>query len=161
MRYSKKYPDDMVENLAESPGMCSDGPGSARIKIPKEGAFSLRERARKRGRGSVLAVWERERRATGLSPRVLGPTCVRHSRTVRGALVDGPRGARTVRNPGADGPLFAPERPVLPLFPMSRADGPHRPGGRSTRSGRTVRPTAANSPTFLYIFSLIYSEIKI
>jgi hypothetical protein len=40
MRYAKKYPDDMVENLAESPGMCSDDPGSAPIEIPKEGVLS-------------------------------------------------------------------------------------------------------------------------
>jgi hypothetical protein len=40
MRYVKKYPDDMVENLAESPGMCSDSLGSAPIKILKERAFS-------------------------------------------------------------------------------------------------------------------------
>jgi hypothetical protein len=31
-----------VENLAESPGMCSDGPGSAPIEIPKRETFSLR-----------------------------------------------------------------------------------------------------------------------
>jgi hypothetical protein len=43
MRVSKKYPDDKVENLAKSPGMCSDGPGSAPIKIPKRELFSLRE----------------------------------------------------------------------------------------------------------------------
>jgi hypothetical protein len=57
MRDSKKYPDDMVENLAESPGICSDGPGSARIKIPKKRAISLREGARKRERRSLLSVW--------------------------------------------------------------------------------------------------------
>jgi hypothetical protein len=44
----------MVENLAESPGICSDGPGSARIKIPKEGAFSLREGKREREEGSFF-----------------------------------------------------------------------------------------------------------
>jgi hypothetical protein len=38
----------MVENLAESPGMCSDGPGSAPIKIPKRERFSLRESKKKR-----------------------------------------------------------------------------------------------------------------
>jgi hypothetical protein len=52
----------MVENLAESPGICSDGPGSARIKIPKEGAFSLREGKRERERRGLLSVWEREGR---------------------------------------------------------------------------------------------------
>jgi hypothetical protein len=42
MRDSKKYLDDMVENLAESPGMCSDGPGSAPIEIPREEPYSYR-----------------------------------------------------------------------------------------------------------------------
>jgi hypothetical protein len=37
----------MVENLAESPGICSDGPGSAPIKIPKEG-FLFTSRAREK-----------------------------------------------------------------------------------------------------------------
>jgi hypothetical protein len=49
VRDSKKYPDDMVENLAESPGMCSDGPGSAPIEIPKREAFSLRGSKREKG----------------------------------------------------------------------------------------------------------------
>jgi hypothetical protein len=31
----------MVENLAESPGICSDGPGSAPNEIPKGKLFSL------------------------------------------------------------------------------------------------------------------------
>jgi hypothetical protein len=60
--------------------------------------------------------------------------------------------------PGADGPLFASEHLVPPLFPTSRADSPPRPGGRSARSVWTVRPTAADSLTFLLIFSLIYSR---
>jgi hypothetical protein len=32
----------MVENLSESPGICSDGPGSAPNEIPKGELFSLR-----------------------------------------------------------------------------------------------------------------------
>jgi hypothetical protein len=36
----------MVENLAESPGMCSNGPGSAPNEIPKEGSFLEREQER-------------------------------------------------------------------------------------------------------------------
>jgi hypothetical protein len=36
-----------------------------------------------------------------------------------------------------------------------------RAAGRSARSDRTVQPTAADCPTFLYIFSVIYSEIEI
>jgi hypothetical protein len=51
-----------VENLAESPGMCSDGPGSAPNEIPKEGPFferdQERERERERGGGYLGRVWE-------------------------------------------------------------------------------------------------------
>jgi hypothetical protein len=49
-----------VENLAESPLMCSDGPGSAPIEIPKEGApiARERERERERNRGCLGRVWE-------------------------------------------------------------------------------------------------------
>jgi hypothetical protein len=36
----------MVENLAERPGMCSDGPGSAPNKVPKRGGPFLRESKR-------------------------------------------------------------------------------------------------------------------
>jgi hypothetical protein len=50
----------MVENLAESPWMCSDGPGSAPIEIPRRGSFLEREKGRKRWRG-VFAGWEEER----------------------------------------------------------------------------------------------------
>jgi hypothetical protein len=42
-----------VENLAESPWMCSDGSGSAPIEIPKEGVL-LSPRARKRDGEEVL-----------------------------------------------------------------------------------------------------------
>jgi hypothetical protein len=103
----------------------------------------------------------RRKEATGLSLRVLGPTSARHTRTVRDAPADCPRGALTVRRPDADGPLFAPEHPELPLSPSSRAESLRRPGGRSARSGRTVRPTVADRPTVLFFSSLIYSEIKI
>jgi hypothetical protein len=53
MRYAKKYSYDMVENLTESPGMCSDGPGSARIKIPKEG-FLFTSRARDKEKDGAM-----------------------------------------------------------------------------------------------------------
>jgi hypothetical protein len=55
-----KYLDDMVENLAESPWMCSDGQGSAPIEIPKEGAFFHQEQERQMEIG-VFAVWRRRR----------------------------------------------------------------------------------------------------
>jgi hypothetical protein len=125
-----------------------------------EGLF-LSESKRKRDGCRSLAVWEGERRAIDISPRVVGPTCARHAWTVRDALADSPQGARTVRHPGADGPLFAPERPAPPLLPTNRADDPRRPGGRSARNGRIVQPTTADSPTSLFNFILIYSEIKI
>jgi hypothetical protein len=125
MRYSKKYPDDMVENLEESPGMCSDGRGSARIKIPKKGAFSLRE-SKKEREGKTSCGLGKGEGAADLSPRDLGPTSARHARTVRGAHADGPRGARMVRHPGADGP--APRR------------------GRSGTPARTVRYFLQNVP---------------
>jgi hypothetical protein len=41
----------MVENLAESPGMCSDGPGRAPREIPKRGAITLRGSKRKEEEG--------------------------------------------------------------------------------------------------------------
>jgi hypothetical protein len=44
--YSIKYLNDMVENLAESPWMCLDGPGSAPIEIPRRGSFLEREKGR-------------------------------------------------------------------------------------------------------------------
>jgi hypothetical protein len=149
----------MVENLAKSPGMCSKSPGSAPNEIPKEGVFSW-ERARERLKEEALDGLGKKRSCLLLlQPATWDPS----ARGTRGqsAHADGPRGARTIRHPSTDGLLFAPEHPVLPLFPSSCADGPGRPGGRFSRSGRTVRPTATDSPTFLYIFSLIYSEIKI
>jgi hypothetical protein len=82
MRDSKKYPDDMVENLAESMGICSDGPASARIKIPKEGAFSLREGKKERKEGSSFGLGTRKE-AANLTPRDLRPTGARQARTVR------------------------------------------------------------------------------
>jgi hypothetical protein len=127
-------------------------------KFQGGGVFFEKEQGRE---GEEFLRFVRRRRATGLSLRILGPTSTRHVRTVRGALANSPRGARTVCHPGADGPLFARERPVLHLLPMSRADGPRRPGGRSARSGQTVRPTAVYDPTSHFNFSLKYSEIKI
>jgi hypothetical protein len=38
----------MVENLAESPGMCLDGPGRAPREIPKRGAITLKGSKRKK-----------------------------------------------------------------------------------------------------------------
>jgi hypothetical protein len=60
MRDSKKYPDDMVENLAESPGMCSDGPGSAPNENPNREAFSLRG-SKKREKGKNWLQWRKRK----------------------------------------------------------------------------------------------------
>jgi hypothetical protein len=76
--------------------MYSDGPGSARIKIPKEGAFSLRKSKKEREEGSSFGLGMR-REAANLTPRYLGPSGTRHARTVHDDPADGPRGARTVR----------------------------------------------------------------
>jgi hypothetical protein len=114
MRYSKKYPDDMVENLAESPGMCSNGLGSAPTEIPKRDAFSLRGSKKERKEMTSCGLG-RKTEATGLSLHVLGPTSARHTRTVRYSLQNiqncpsPPRATQTVRvalaygPPGADG----------------------------------------------------------
>jgi hypothetical protein len=143
----------MVENLAESPGISSDGPGSARIKIPKEGAFSLREGKKEREEGPSFSFGTR-REAANLSPSRLGShwhaagtDSPRRPRGQSARSVDGPRGAWTVRTQGADGPLKLTERPEMHLLPTSRADGrdgladsPRGPAGRSGLPPRTIRP---------------------
>jgi hypothetical protein len=97
----------MVENLAGSPGMCSDGPGSALIKNPKRELFSLSE-ARRREEGTSFGGGG-EGLTRSISTRGLGPTRARHGRTVCDTPADSPRGARTVRAPSVDGPLLLPE----------------------------------------------------
>jgi hypothetical protein len=119
--------------------------GVPQTKSPRGVSFLEREEERERKREDLGRDGEEKGVPASFASRDLGPTRARHLRTVHGAHTDGPRGAQTVRRPGADSPLFVPEHPVLPLSPPS---------------GRTVRPTAADSPTFLFFFSLIYSEIK-
>jgi hypothetical protein len=129
-----------VENLAESPGMCSDGPGSAPIEIPKREAFSLRGSKKERGEKELSQV-EEEKGAALFSSRRLGPTGARDVRTVRVASADCPRSARTVWPPSADGPLMFPEHPVLHLLP-------HDPRGRSVLPWRTVRQEQSDGPPY-------------
>jgi hypothetical protein len=147
MRDSKKYPDDMVENLAESPGMCLDGPGSAPIEIPKRETFSLRGSKKERKKVTWVGLGKEKECLLVFIPR---PGSHTHA-----ARADGPRRPRGQSARRADGPLLLPERPVPHLFPTSHADGPRRPGGHSSRSGRTVRPIAADGPTSPFKFSLI------
>jgi hypothetical protein len=93
MRDSKKYPDDMVENLAESPGMCSDGPRSAPIEIPKREAFSLR--------GSKKERWEKIGSGWGKEKRCLLDFIPRPGSHLRAARADGPRHPRGRSGPQA------------------------------------------------------------
>jgi hypothetical protein len=122
--------------------------GVPQTKSPRRVPFS-RDRARERGKKKTLVGLEKRKGfPASFTSRGLGPTRARHPRTVRGAYADDPRGAWTVRHPGADSSLFVPEHPVLPLSEPSCVDSPRRLGGRSARSGRTIRPTFADSPTF-------------
>jgi hypothetical protein len=51
--------DDMVENFAESLLMCSNGPGRAPNKIPKEG-FIFTSRAREKEIDGALVWFEKK-----------------------------------------------------------------------------------------------------
>jgi hypothetical protein len=125
----------MVENLAESPWTCSDGPGSAPNKIPKGVSFLEREQEREGGRGP-WSGWRRER-GPPITSRGLGPTRAQNPRTVRSATptwtvryllqndqccTSSPRAARTVRAslvdslPGAAGQSDPLPRTVRPPF---------------------------------------------
>jgi hypothetical protein len=143
----------MVENLAESLGMCSDGPGRAPIEIPKRETFSLRG-SKKEREGRTGFGGGKGKGADSISSRGLGPTRARHGRTVRDTTTDSPRGARTVRTPAADCPLMLPEQLVLHLLPTIRADGPRCPSGQSARTSRTVRRITADGPTSSFNFSV-------
>jgi hypothetical protein len=153
MRYAKQYPDDMVENLTKSPGMCSDGPGSAPIEIPKEGVLSW-ERAIERWMDEALVVLEKKGTAClTYNSQPWSHQCTAH--------VDSPRRTRgqSVRcadGPAADGPLFAPEPPVPPHSPTNRADSLCHTGGRSARYSRTVRPTRQIVRFALFFISTWY-----
>jgi hypothetical protein len=138
MRYSKKYSDDMVENLAEIPWTCSDGPGSAPNEIPKGVSFLEREQEREGGRGP-WSSWRRERFPASFTSHSLGPTRARHPQTVRRALADGPRGARTVRPPRRG-------RSIICSRTSSAAPLSYEPRGRSALPRRTVRQERSDSP---------------
>jgi hypothetical protein len=88
--------------------------------------------------------------AADLSPRDPGPTYAWHVRTVRGEPADNPRGTRTVRDPGADGPKLAPDHPVppAPLRPARTVDGVLTDGPPGTT--RQFGPSTADSPYPLF-----------
>jgi hypothetical protein len=149
----KKYPDDMVENLGESGDVLGQS-GECPNDIPKREPFSL-SGSKKGEKEEERVGFGKEKDGCLTTSRGLGPTRAWHGRTVRDTPADSPRGERTVRTPGADCPLFLPERPKMHLLPMSHADGLRCPGGQSARSSRTVRPVAADGPTSLFKFSVI------
>jgi hypothetical protein len=137
----------MVENLTESPGMCSDGPGSAPIEIPKREAFSLRGGKKERKEMTSCGLGRRKE-ATGLSLVSWDPP----ARDTHGPSATPPRTVREVR--GRSG---APARTVryslhyIQSCPSpSRAartvrvaleDGPPRADGQSGPPPRIVRPS--------------------
>jgi hypothetical protein len=138
MRYSKKYPDDMVENLVESPWTCSDGPGSAPNEIPK-GCLFLRESKREREDEDLVGL-EKRKVPASFTSRGLGPTRARHPRTVHGAHADGPRGARTVRYSFQDIQYYPSPHRAARTVRVALADGPPGVDGQSGPPPRTVRP---------------------
>jgi hypothetical protein len=146
MRDTKKYPDDMVENLGESPGMCSDSPGSAPIEIPKRETFSLR--GSKKERKEILGSgWEKRRSHVCFHPRGLGPTRGRSAappRTVREARGRSGAPARTVRYCFQNDRCRTSSPRAMRMVRAALADSPP---GASRRSGplpRTVRPPLLN-----------------
>jgi hypothetical protein len=155
----------MVENLVESPWMCSDGPGSAPIQIPMEGFLSWEreresKRERERERDRKMRLWSGLRRKglpAWLTTRNPSPTC---AWTVRNAPADSPRCARMVRHLGADGPKLPPEHLVAPHAPATCV---YSLWG-DPRMVRLVRPDAPpacrGQSELLFLFSLIYSDVK-
>jgi hypothetical protein len=128
----------MVENLAESPGMCSDGPGSAPIKIPKRELFSLRE-GKKNGRAGDRVGWGKKT-ASLLQP-------ARPGSHPRAAQADGPRHPRGQSARRADGPDPRRGLSVNASRTSSAAPSPHKPRGRSALPWRTVRQEQPDGPS--------------
>jgi hypothetical protein len=151
----------MVENLLESTGMCTDGPGSAPIEIPKEGVLSW-ERARERWKDEALVGLEKKGIAClTYSHRPWSHQCATHA--------DSPRRTRGQSVRCAYGPAPRRGRYVICTRTSNTAPLTHKPRGRSAPHRRTVRQVQSDSPAHwvdspfspLFYFSLIYSEIKI
>jgi hypothetical protein len=128
----------MVENFAESLGMCSDCPGRALIKILKRGLFSLREGKRKKI-GSNCLRWRKGR--SGWVDFIPRPET--HPRATRADSPRHPRG-RSVRH--ADGPGPRRGRSVKASRTSGAAPLPHEPRGRSALPWRTVRQEQPDGP---------------
>jgi hypothetical protein len=127
----------MVENLAESPGMCSDGPGSAPIEIPKRDLFFEREQEREKG-DDLGSGWGKR--------RVLLVFIPRPGSHPRSALADGPRCHRGQSARHADGPDPRRGRSVITSRTSSEAPPLHEPRGRSVLPWRTVRQEHPDGP---------------
>jgi hypothetical protein len=160
MRYSKKYPNDMVENLAESPWTCSDGPGSAPNKIPKGVSFLEREQEREEKR-RPWSGWRRERSACF----IYIPRPETHPRV---APADSPRSPRGRSARCADGPAPRSGQSVIRSRTSSTAPLPSEPRGQSASPWRTVCQERTDSVAHRrgqsdlpFLFNLIYFEIKI
>jgi hypothetical protein len=128
----------MVENLAESPGMCSDGPGSAPNKIPKRELFSLRE-GKKKEKGMNCLRWRKGKRDWN----VIIPRPGSHPRAER---ADGPQHHRGQSARRADGPDPRRGRSVVAFRTTSAAPLPHEPRGRSALPWRTLRQEQPDGP---------------
>jgi hypothetical protein len=87
----------MVENFAESPGMCSDGPGRAPREIPKRGAITLRESKRREEEANCLR-WGKGEGLVDFIPRSWDPP----ARDTGGQSATPPRTVREAR--GRSGP---------------------------------------------------------
>jgi hypothetical protein len=148
MRYARKYPDDMVENLAESAGMCSDGPGSAPIEIPKEGVLSW-ERARERWKNEALVGFEKK--GTACLTYIARPRSHQHA-----ARADSPWHTRGQSTRCADGPAPRHRRSVICIRTSSTTPSATDLCGRSAPHRRTVChvPRTVRPAPFFFLFQL-------
>jgi hypothetical protein len=149
----------MVDNLTESPWMCSDSPGSAPIEIPKEGFLSW-ERAREREKDEGLCGLGKKEDACWLSnpwpwphlrvARANSPRCTRgQSRRTDSLAPRCERSEITTRASSSSPRLCDPRGQSvgdLRTVPLVRLDGP---------------PVCRGWSEILFLYSLIYFGIKI
>jgi hypothetical protein len=130
----------MVENLAESPGMRSDGPGSAPNEIPKRELFSLSgsKMERKKRIGSGLG-----KEKGWLLDFILWPGS--HPREARAAGPRHPRGQSARR---ADRPDPRHGQSIITSRTTSEAPPSDEPRGQSALPWRTVRQEQPDGPPY-------------
>jgi hypothetical protein len=141
--------------------------GVPQSKSPRRGSFLEREQERDERR-RLWSGWRRKESSASFTARDLGPTTTRDLGPTRATRADSPRLTRERSARSADGPTPQRGRSVIASRTSSTAPSANDPRGRSLKRWwtvrqvpRTVRPTAAGSPTNLFKFSLIYSKIKI